>query len=174
MANSDNIYLGPAVVTVSGSLGGITYDGFDLGSFTSDGVTLTVSTETVDVTTDQTGTAPAKVFLGGQTATITTPMQEETFDNLYMGLPGAVSGTNNRIDFGRAAGYDITSNWSARLTITPINANRDKWEFYKCVPAGDVSPSFNSSGETVVSLEWRALPDTSLDDGKRLGYRESQ
>jgi hypothetical protein len=174
MANVNNIKLGPATVTFSGSLGGITHDALDLGAFTDDGVSLTVSSDNIDVPTDQTGTAPAKVFLGGQSATVTTPMLEETFDSLYLGLVGAVSGTGNRIDFGRAAGYDIVDNWSGQLTITPLDSARDKFVVHKAVPTGEVSVTFNSANATVVNLEWRVLPDDTQTDGAKLGYRESQ
>ncbi len=174
MASTSNIQLGPAVVTFSGSLGGVSHDALDLGAFSDEGVSLTVTSDNIDVPTDQTGTAPAKVFLGGQSATVTTPMLEETFDSLYLGLVGAVSGTGNRIDFGRGAGYDILTNWSGQLTITPTNAARDKYVLRQCVPTGEVSVTFNSADATVVNLEWRVLPDSSLTDGTRLGYRESQ
>lgn len=174
MANTNNIQLGPAVVTLSGNLGGQTYDALDLGAFSDEGVVLAVTSDSIDVPTDQTGTAPAKVFLGGQTATVTTPMLEETFESLFIGLVGAVSGTGNRIDFGRGAGYDIVTNWSGQLTITPTNAARDKYVLHKCVPTGEVSVTFNSSDAAVVNLEWRVLPDSSLTDGTRLGFRESQ
>ena len=174
VANTDNIQLGPATVVFSGTLGGIAYDALDLGAFTDEGVELTVNTDVVEVTTDQTGTAPAKVFVAGQSATVTTPMQEEQFDQLYLGLVGAVSGTGNRIDFGRSAGFDILANWSGQLTITPLNSARSKYILHKCSPTGEVSISFNSADATVVNLEWRVTPDTTKDDGKRLGFRESQ
>lgn len=174
MANTSNIKLGPAVVTLDGSLGGISYTAFDLGAFSEDGVTLKVTTDTIEVPTDQTGTAPAKVFLAGQFAEVTTPMLEETFDQLYLGLVGSVSGTASRIDFGRSAGYDILANWSGQLTITPLDTARFKYILYKCVPSGEVEISFNTQGATLINVTWKVLPDTTKVDGKRLGYRVAQ
>lgn len=174
MANTDNIKLGPATVVFSGTLGGVVYDALDLGAFSDEGVTLTVTTDVIDVATDQTGTAPAKSFIAGQFASVTTPMLEEQFDQLYLGLVGAVSGTGNRIDFGRSAGFDIVDNWSGQLTITPLDTARDKYVLLKAIPTGEVSVSFNTTDATVVNLEWRVLPDTTQTDGKRLGFRVSQ
>jgi len=174
MANTNNIQLGPATVAFSGTIGSIAYTSLDLGAFTTDGVVVSITDDVVEVATDQTGTAPARIFLGGQTATVTTPMSEEVFDQTYLSLVGSVSGTDNRIDFGRSAGYDVGTNWSGQLTITPTDATRDKWVFYKCHPIGEKSFNYNSTSETVLNVEWRITPDTSLDDGKRLGYRSSQ
>lgn len=175
MANSSNIKLGPAVVTFSGSLGGVSHDALDLGSFSDEGVTLTVTTDNIDVPTDQTGTAPAKVFLGGQSATVTTPLLEETFDSHYLGLVGAVSGTGNtNIAFGRSAGYDILDNWSGQLTVTPLDTTRPKWTLFKCSPTGALNVTFNSSDAAVVNVEWRVTPDDTKSDGERLGLREPQ
>jgi hypothetical protein len=174
MANTNNIELGPSTVVFSGTVGGLSYNALDLGAFTEDGVTLTITDDFVEVPTDQTGTAPAKIFLGGQSATVTTPLLEEAFDQIYTALVGSVSGTGNRIDFGRSAGYDVLANWSGQLTITPLDSSRPKWVLYKCVPGGQKSFNFNSSNPTVLNVEWRALPDTTKNDGKRLGYRVSQ
>jgi len=174
MATVSNINLGPSTVTFSGTLGGISYDALDLGAFNEEGVTVTVTTDGIDVATDQTGTAPARVFLGGQSATVTTPMLEETFDLTYLALVGAVSGTGNRIDFGRKAGYDIAENWAGQLEIKPIDATRDKFVLHSCIPTGEVSAVYNSTDPYLLQVEWRALPDTTLADGKQLGFRSSQ
>lgn len=174
MANNENIALGPAEVTFSGTIGGVVYDNFDLGVATDDGVTITFTNDVVEIATDRTGTQPAKIFSSGQGATVTTPLLEEVFDTFYIAQVGAVSGTGNRTDFGRQAGYDQTNNWSGRLIVRPIDTTRDQYEFYKATPTGEKSLTHNSNGATVLNVEWRCLPDSTLEDGKQLGYKRAQ
>ncbi len=170
MANNNNIRLGPANVTFSGTLGGVSYTNLDLGASSTDGVTIAFSSDVINVSTDRTGSAPARVFLAGQGAEITTNLIEETFDNIYLSVPGAVSGTGNRIDYGRSAGYDLVANWAGRLIITPLDTSRRKFEFYSCTPAGNPQFNYNSADPFVLTLVWRAVPVGTLADGKQLGY----
>lgn len=174
MANTQEIALGPARVLFTGVLGGITHTDLDLGAFSSDGVTITLSTDLTEISTDQSGTKPAKQFLGGQDATITTPMLQENFDNFFISQIGAVSGTGNSITGGRIAGFDVSNNWSGSLKVIPVDTTRDQFEFYNVTPNGDRALQYNTTDATLLNVEWRALPDFSRTDGDLLFSRTSQ
>lgn len=173
MANLDNVFLGPSLVTISGAAGTLTFTNEDLGAFSTDGTSIVFTNDTIPVATDQTGTVPAKIFLAGQGATITTPLLEEDVRKLGVGLVGSVV-TSERIDFGRAAGYNITDNWVFQMRITPLDTARKFWHFYRVVPAGEVTLAYNSTTPTILNLVWTALPDTTKTDGQRLGYSDDQ
>ena len=174
MANSENIALGPAQVTISGSFGGQVFEDFDLGLATDDGVTITLTAPTIEVTSDRSGTEPEKIFSTGQSATIATPLLEERFETFFLAQAGTVSGTGNVAKFGRSAGFDQTNNWSGRMIVKPLDPTRPQYEFFKVTPTGDKSLTFNSAGATVINVEWQALADRTLPDGEQLGIRKPQ
>lgn len=168
VANQQNIKIGHAVVTVSGSLGGISYNGFNLGTISADGVTVTVTQNDIRIGTDQ--LAVGKIFDGGSTATISmNVLDTELFDAAYIPLAGAVSGTNQLSKFGRALGYDKTNNWSFRLTLTPGDTARRIMEFYKCIPVGDITQVFaTTEAGAGRSVTFEAIHDSDRPDGDRL------
>lgn len=172
--NNDQIYAGPADVLISGTVGGIAYNMYNIGASTPDGVTINLTQRFLEVGTDRTGEDPARIFLSGEGATITTPLSQEAFDQFFIGYPGAVSGTGNVITAGRDVGYDVAANWSVKLFVRPVDTARPEFEFFKVVPTGEKSLSYNTQGATVLNVEWRALKDSDRSQGQQLFKRRPQ
>ncbi len=170
-ANNANINLGPAVVTFSGTLAGIAFDGYDFGAFSADGVAVTWNREEIRVASDQTGVTPAKIFEAGTSATVTmTILETELFDNTLIPFPGAVSGTNDVTTYGEAAGFDVLNNWSGRLILTPTDNTRRVLEFYQVVPVGSPSRTYaTNEGAAGLSISFEAILDLTRPAGDRLG-----
>lgn len=146
----------------------------DLG-FTKGGVVLTVTSPTVNITTDQFGQVILKQILVGRTATIRIPFAETDLLLMSKLIPAAshvidsVDATKKKTIINTPIGKDILSAVanSLRLTksiggVASSNLN-DRFRFFKAAPTGTVEFQFSIENQRIFATEWTAFADAAQD-----------
>lgn len=148
------------------------WDGVDLG-LTKGGVSVTVNTDTYEVTVDQYGTTPIKEYVTGRTITVSVPMAETTIDNLVKIMPGAtlvtdsVEGSKKYVKIPSAAGLDLL-NFAKPLVLHPVaNAEADKSDdltVFRAGTAGALDYQYSLDNERIFNCEFKGYPDAENEN----------
>jgi len=169
MGTIENLELGPAIVEfgVSGAL-------VDLG-FTKGGVTMTITTDVADVTTDQFGTVIMKQILVGRNVVVRCPFAEtdlakiSSFIPLASGVTDATSATQKKVIINTPVGADLVASASAQLKLTKSIGSatstdpNDVFKFFKAAATGAVEVNFSIEDQRVWEVEFQVYPDASQD-----------
>jgi hypothetical protein len=165
MANAQNLRIGDCDVF---------FNEVALG-YTKGGVEFTFDREFVDMVADQHGTMPLDMVLSGQDLKIKLTLAEITGSNLAISNPEGgynFAGSDGKVGFGRDAGYSLLQN--AKLlrlhprNLASTNRNEDIYIF-KAVSVESVNLNYKIDEQRALEITFRALVDTSAQDGYRLG-----
>lgn len=164
MGTIDDLELGPCIVEfgTSGSL-------VDLG-FTKGGVTMTITTDTADVTTDQFGTVIMKQILVGRNVTVKCPFAETNMTKLSSFIPlmsVVASGAFAKAILNTPVGADLVASASKILQLTKsigsatsTDAN-DVFKFFKAAATGAVEVNFSIEDQRIWEVEFTVYPDST-------------
>jgi len=165
MGTIENLELGPAIVEF-GEPGALV----DLG-FTKGGVTMTITTDTADVTTDQFGTVIMKQILVGRNVLVRCPFAETSLDlissfiPLTSGVVDSVSADKKHVVINTPVGADLVASASKELRLTKSIGSatstdpNDVFKFFKAAATGAVEVNFSIEDQRVWEVEFQIYPD---------------
>lgn len=164
MGTIDNLELGPCIVEfgTSGSL-------VDLG-FTKGGVTMTITTDVADVTTDQYGTVIMKQILVGRNVQVVCPFAETDLTKLSSFVPltsVVVSGAFQKTIINTPVGADLVASASQILKLTKSIGSatstdpNDAFKFFKAAATGAVEVNFSIEDQRVWNVTFQVYPDST-------------
>ena len=144
----------------------VIWDGADLGS-SSGGVSISVSVDSVDVVSDQNGSAPADSYQTGTAVEISMTLIELNQDNLSYMLGagvGAKHGGNNRSGLGSSRDFTSMLSRAKTLQLREVGAadNSSDWIFWKAFPVVD-SFDLTADSPQSMSVTFRCFKDTTKD-----------
>jgi hypothetical protein len=136
--------------------------------FTKGGVTMSITTDTADVTTDQFGTVTMKQILVGRNVTVKCPFAETDLTKLSTFIPLAsvvTSGAFTKAIINTPVGADLVASASQVLKLTKsigsatsTDAN-DVFKFYKAAATGAVDVNFSIEDQRIWEVEFTVYPD---------------
>lgn len=164
MGTIENLELGPCIVEfgASGAL-------VDLG-FTKGGVTMSITTDTADVTTDQFGTVIMKQILVGRNVQVVCPFAETDLTKLSSFIPltsVTTSGVFQKVLINTPVGADLVASASQILKITKSIGSatstdpNDAFKFFKAAATGAVEVNFSIEDQRVWNVTFQAYPDST-------------
>jgi hypothetical protein len=165
MGDISKLELGPARVEMGEDAGTLV----DMG-FTKGGITMTIETETAQVTSDQFGTVVMKDILVGRNVTLTIPFAETDLQKLSSIIPLAsvsISGVFERADINTPVGADLVESAARLLRLTKSIGDsvsddpNDAFVFYKVAAQGAVEVNFSIEDQRIWEVEARCYPDAS-------------
>ena len=173
----ENWYPGVVTVESAASAGDVTVvqntEGFggNLGP-TSEGIELTTNTESVQITSNQTGAIVIDEIVTGQAIELSASFLEASA-SFWSTVVGQVTGSDltpsggtKVTGFGEAKLYQSLSDLGGRLILHPIRlADTDRssdFVFWKCAPIPE-SINFDGTAPQTMSVTFRAYLDSSKD-----------
>lgn len=138
----------------------------DLG-YTSNGVTIRVTTETQEIEVDQEA-VPLDEIVTKRTITVSTPLTNFSMSNMQLAFPGATlvtdgtDTTKQKLVIGSIAG-DSLREYEGELRLHPVEksaSDKSKDFFFPCAApvARDMEISYTKDGLRTLPLEFKAYP----------------
>ena len=161
MANSQNVHLGIADLTLNGNQIG----------HTKEGVEITVTPSVHEVKVDKYGEAPLKVVGMGTRVEVKVNFAESNHAHISQAIAEATytaGATKDQVGIGKAAGQEIVG---VPLLLHPVAAGADTdldWNFHKVVPIGAPTIAYKNGEERVIEATFLALVDETQPDGETI------
>ena len=145
----------------------VNFGGRDMG-YTQGGVSVTITTDWVDINVDDYGTVPVDAIDVGTNIEATVPLAQASLDNyddaFGMGLRTVLGpGSYNQITFGRTTGDSIVKR---RLVLDPLN-DTDNVVLYLAGVISVDALGFTNDGIRILGLTFKGY----IDDGRSEGDR---
>lgn len=151
MANIENVKIGACAIT---------FDGDDLGH-TKGGVEVTIETEKVEITVDETGNTIRDYSLLGQKMKVKVALAESQIANLGIAIPmGESLLTGTKLKIGQTVG-ERYGDHAAQLSLRPFGETTAANDIvlYKAIVADDVTINYTNDDQRVVEVTFEALYD---------------
>lgn len=148
----------------------VEWNGTALGK-TNGGVTVTISDDSVDLVSDQYGSAAEETVITGTTVEVSMALAEVDNDKLESVLqPATAVGGTNTTATGVLVGYNKTSlalsQYGGALKLSKYVGGSasaleaDQLHFPSAAPIGDVELSFDANNQRVANVTFKCFPGT--------------
>lgn len=138
----------------------------DLG-YTKGGVSVSVSSDTYEVTVDQFGNTPIAEQITGRRVEVTCPLAETTLANFGFLMPGSAENVaGDRVDVQTGVGLNLIDT-AAKLIIRPVyqgSATTEDFVIHKAATADGLEFAYSLDSERIFNVTFKGYPDNENDD----------
>lgn len=153
----------------------VIWNSIDLGS-TSGGVEISLDTQSVDITIDQSGSNILDSFVTGVTVSLSVTIMELNATNYNAMIASTIGDSFTPAEGGTFVGIGTSNNFSSlfskaqQLELRPVDAtdSTNSWTFWKAV-AMPSSLSFAADNASTMTVEFKIFPDSTKTSEVSIG-----
>lgn len=159
--DTGKLHLGPCEVVIDP-------DGTPVTLTTEGGCDITMTAQTSDLMTDETGTTPVNSVITGAAVSLKVNMADYDLEKFASAFPNAtLNNAKTKLEIRTAVGTSLLDSAKTVRLKKFVNgvasATKDDWiTFPKACPGGgEVSFSFKKDSQTLFPVTFKCFPDTS-------------